>query len=142
MRLNTLRERSVRVRRPYRFDDTRMNLALEIATSPVKSKTDQWLRRDILENTLHTSRSDRNPHVCCGQGLRHLEMIITSAMCGYTHTGASFMPSPTIATMHRSLDPFQPNARLQLACLRFGPVFCNQRIFSAYNNKAVGHLEE
>ena len=114
-RLKTFRDRSVNVRMLCKFDLTRMNEALEIATSlpePTAIPTSAVVKAFYgnVNNTALRIQKGGNKAL----------------------TGASLIPSPTIATTARSFRRLTPSTCLHLAMSLFLPTCCSQLIFSAF----------
>ena len=114
-RLKTFRDRSVNVRMLCKFDLTRMNEALEIATSlpePTGIPTSAVVKAFYgnVNNTALRIQKGRNKAL----------------------TGASLIPSPTIATIQRLFRGLKPKDFCHFGGSRFIPTCWSQATFSAF----------
>ena len=114
-RLKTFRDRSVNVRMLCKFDLTRMNEALEIATSLPEPTA---IPTSAVVNAFY--RSVNNTISKIQQGMNR------------ALTGASLIPSPTIATIQRLFRGLKPKNFCHFGGSRFIPTCWSQATFSAF----------
>ena len=102
-RRKIVRERSSKVRTPERSEETKMKDAVEIATSPEKIYgSAEWKRGTPARCTHYLTRWQWKRQLKPKPAFRSIDFWPS-----YTAlTGASLIPSPTIATMLRSFNLF------------------------------------